>query len=176
MSGFSRVINFLALGALVGAAVAVYLIKYESAWQAEEVSRLERSIAREKTVIALLKAEWSQLARPDRIQALAEKHLALAPADRKTGQRVDPATLPMRPQRTDMIAEALASLGDVEVPIVVEAQDDPIGRAIESLGLPDADTPISTGQIDQLLNSDTWNEPTTGSAPQVSPRDSGDAQ
>jgi cell division protein FtsL len=153
MSGFSRIVNVLALGALVGAAMAVYRIKYESTWQAEEVSRLARQIGRERTSIALLHAEWAQLSRPDRIQLLAQKHLALVPPDITTNPRIDPATLPTRPVRTDAIAEALASIGDVEVPIAVQPQDDPIGKAIEAMGL--LDEPVAdTGRVSPADSGD----------------------
>lgn len=131
----ARFINVLALGALVGAAVAVYRIKYESTWQAEEVARLQRSIARERTNIYMLNAEWAHLARPDRIQGLAEKHLDMTVIDTATPQRVVLQDLPVRPARQDFIGDAIASLGDVPVPIETAAQDDPIARTIEAMGL-----------------------------------------
>ena len=170
MSSFSRIVNVLALGALVGAAVAVYSIKYESTWQAEEVARLQRLIAREREVIVMLNAEWGQLARPDRIQSLAQKHLALTPPDaaKIAAMRIDPDTLPMRPERKDEIADALASIGDVEVPIEVQPQDDPIGRAIEAMGLQDSDPGLTTGGVSGATEAP--------SEKRVSPANSGDAQ
>ena len=56
-----RVINVLAVLMLIGAAVAVYQIKYQATWQAVEVERLNRQIEREKRAIQILEAEWAHL-------------------------------------------------------------------------------------------------------------------
>ena len=143
----TRVINVVAVLLLIGAAVAVYQIKYQATWQAVEVERLNRQIAREKSAINVLEAEWAHLVRPDRIQNLAEKHLELKMPDPR--QRITVAALPMRPAKVDSIADTIASLGAIEVPIADEPAgrapgDDPIARTIESMGLamPTADDRI----------------------------------
>jgi cell division protein FtsL len=131
----TRVVNVLAVGLLIGAAVYVYKIKYQATWQAEEVARLERQIAREKTAIAVLNAEWAHLLRPDRIQILTEKNLDLKPVNSE--QRIALASLPMRPGRVDSIADTISSLG-LEKPLEIEAtspRDDAIARTIEAMGL-----------------------------------------
>lgn len=128
-----RVLNILAVCALIGAAVFVYRVKYEATWRAEEVARLERGIAREKAAIAVLNAELAHLTRPDRIQALAQKNLGLAPLDPR--HRVAATDLPMRPGRVDLVGQTIASLGIADEPIASLPKDDPIARTIEAMGL-----------------------------------------
>lgn len=141
----TRVINVMAVLLLIGAAMAVYRIKYQATWQAVEVERLNRQIAREKSAINVLQAEWAHLVRPDRIQVLAQKHLDLKPSGPR--QRVSLAALPLRPARVDSIADTIASL-TADAPILDEPKsgpgDDPIARTIESMGLavPTADDRI----------------------------------
>ena len=139
----TRAINVLAVLLLIGAAVAVYKIKYEATWQAVEVERLNRQIEREKVAINILNAEWAHLTRPDRIQNLAEKNLDLKPADPR--HRIALIDLPVRPARVDSIADTIASLGDLDTKIAEEPKshggEDLIARTIESMGLaiPSAD-------------------------------------
>ncbi|MBI1210644.1 MAG: hypothetical protein GC190_04220 [Alphaproteobacteria bacterium] len=68
----------------------VYLAKAHE----RELQRLNTEIAKEGEAIRVLKAEWSYLNQPERLQALARKHLALAPTSPK--QIVVLASLPLR--------------------------------------------------------------------------------
>ena len=134
----TRLISVFSVLLLIGAAVWVYRIKYQATWQAVEVERLNRQIAREKSAINVLQAEWAHLVRPDRVQNLAQKHLDLKLTDQQH-QRMALADLPMRPAKVDSIADTIASLG-LEAPIADEPKaikrgDDPIARTIESMGL-----------------------------------------
>ncbi|MEA2936667.1 MAG: hypothetical protein QOC56_171 [Alphaproteobacteria bacterium] len=90
-----RLLNICVIAALVAAAAYVYKIKFESTRQAERVAKLRMEIRREHDVIAALRAEWSKLDNPMRIQALAKKHLALKPVDARQFDRLD--RLPERP-------------------------------------------------------------------------------
>ena len=74
-------IHLIVVAALVVAAVDVYKIKFESTVQAERLAKLRVEIRRERDAIAALRAEWAQLDNPARIQALAQRHLALKPID-----------------------------------------------------------------------------------------------
>lgn len=105
----ARVLNVIALGALVGAAVTVYRIKYDATMHAEHAAKLRREIAAERDAIQTLKAEWAYLARPDRIQGFAKQHLELAPLARE--QTVMLASLPDRPAPVDEIGKKLEALG-----------------------------------------------------------------
>lgn len=74
-----RLLNILVIGLLIVAASAVYKIKFDSTLQAERVGKLAGQIRGEQNAIAALRAEWSRLDTPARIQGLAERHLALKP-------------------------------------------------------------------------------------------------
>ncbi len=76
-----RLINLIVVIALVCAAAYVYKIKFDSTVQAERVARLRAEIRRERDGVAALRAEWSQLDNPARIQGLAKRHLSLVPMD-----------------------------------------------------------------------------------------------
>jgi cell division protein FtsL len=90
-----RFINFLVICALMVAASVVYKIKFDSTLQAERVAKLRNELRNERNAIASLRAEWSALATPGRIQGLAERHLALKPI--QVIQFDDLASLPERP-------------------------------------------------------------------------------
>lgn len=64
------------------AVFALYAIKYDTRQLEAQVRDMERQAARKEEVLAGLRAEWSTLTRPARIERLARKHLgyrALAP-------------------------------------------------------------------------------------------------
>ena|SRR5271166_3857681 len=74
-----RLLNIMVIGLLILAASFVYKIKFDSTLQAEKISKLAGELRREQNAIAILRAEWSRLDTPARIQGLAERHLALKP-------------------------------------------------------------------------------------------------
>jgi len=90
-----RLLNICVIAALVAAAAYVYKIKFESTLQAERLAKLRMELQREHDAIAALRAEWSKLDNPARIQALAKRHLALKPIDPNQFDRLD--GLPDRP-------------------------------------------------------------------------------
>jgi cell division protein FtsL len=90
-----RLLNICVIVALVVAASYVYKIKFESTRKAEQVARLRLDIRREHDVIADLRAQWSKLDNPSRIQELAQRHLTLRMID---SHQFDPLDhLPERP-------------------------------------------------------------------------------
>jgi len=91
----TRLINICVIAALVFAAVDVYKIKFESTRQAQRVVKLRMEIGREQDAIAALRAQWSKLDSPARIQDLARRHLALRPVEARQYDRLD--NLPERP-------------------------------------------------------------------------------
>jgi cell division protein FtsL len=91
-----RLINFCVICALILAAVVVYKIKFDSTLQAERVAKLHAEIRKERNAIALLRAEWSKLDAPNRIQELAKRHLSLRALD--ATQFDDLRHVPMRPE------------------------------------------------------------------------------
>lgn len=74
-----RLLNIMVIAALIVAASFVYKIKFDSTLQAERVGKLRGEIRKERNAIASLRAEWSKLDTPSRVQGLAERHLALKP-------------------------------------------------------------------------------------------------
>jgi len=90
-----RVINILVIAALILAASVVYKIKFDSTLQAERVAKLRSEIRKERNAVAALRAEWSRLDTPGRIQGLAERHLALKPVQPTQFDDLD--NLPERP-------------------------------------------------------------------------------
>ncbi|MES2905841.1 MAG: hypothetical protein V4691_02245 [Pseudomonadota bacterium] len=71
-----RILSVLLLLAIIGAAAFVYDVKYRTTRLAREASQLEQQIETEKDNIAALRAEWSTLNQPARLQALVKRHLS----------------------------------------------------------------------------------------------------
>ncbi|MCJ2026474.1 MULTISPECIES: hypothetical protein [unclassified Methylobacterium] len=102
-----RLLNLLAIAGLVASAVYAYSIKYDTLYQAGQVSKVQTALHKERQAIAVLRAEWQLLTRPDRLQAAVEKHLALEPIGISHLGRI--ADLPARPERGDEIGRLLAA-------------------------------------------------------------------
>src|ERR1700676_4721236 len=109
-----RIIHLLVIGVLVFAAAYVYRIKMESTARTERVLRLLADVREQRDAIAALRAEWSKLDAPLRLQGLAERHLALKPIG--ATQYDSLKNLPERPP-------SFAKPGD----------PDPIGAMIETI-------------------------------------------
>jgi hypothetical protein len=121
-----RLLNLIVVAALVLAAAYVYKIKFESAVQAERLAKLRAEITREHDAIAALRAEWSQIDNPSRIQALAQRHLALRPMEAQ--QIIDsPERIPERPVEP----EAAPAAGALEA-----KRGDPADAPTGSIGAP----------------------------------------
>ncbi|HEV7462458.1 MAG TPA: cell division protein FtsL, partial [Methyloceanibacter sp.] len=75
-----RFVNICLVLGLVALAYVIYQVKYEARALDEEIATLGKQIDEERDGLAVLRAEWSLLNRPERIQRLAEKYLKLAPA------------------------------------------------------------------------------------------------
>jgi cell division protein FtsL len=117
-----RILNICVIVALVVAAAHVYKIKFESTRQAERVARLRREIRVEHDSIATLRAEWSKLDNPARIQELAQRHLHL--------QAIEPRQF-----------DTLKDLSPRPPDLVPPGTNDPIGFLVEN---PDIDLPTAS--------------------------------
>ncbi|MGX1785699.1 cell division protein FtsL [Bosea sp. NPDC055332] len=104
-----KLLHVIAIGALVSSALYAYSIKYETTLQAEQLQKLKAKAQREREAIAVLKAEWQFLNRPERLQALADKHLDLQPLT--TAQIVRLSDIPNRGPKVDSIGRKLEDLG-----------------------------------------------------------------
>jgi hypothetical protein len=122
-----RIIHLLVIATLVFAAAYVYRIKMESTSRTERVLRLHAEIREQRDAIAALRAEWSKLDAPLRLQGLAERHLPLKPL--AATQYDSLKNLPERPPN-------FARPGD----------PDPIGGMIETIDAA-ADAGSVTGSV-----------------------------
>jgi len=118
-----RIIHLLVIGVLVFAAAYVYRIKMASTARTERVLRLHAEIREQRDAIAVLRAEWTKLDAPLRLQGLVERHLALKPINANQYDQLK--NLPERPP-------SFARPGD----------PDPIGAMIEAI-----DSAAATGSV-----------------------------
>ena len=124
-----RIIHLLVIGALIFAAAYVYRIKMESTARTERVLRLHADIREQRDAIAALRAEWSKLDAPLRLQGLAERHLPLKPVN--ATQYDSLKNLPDRPPR-----------------LVKPGEPDPIGAMISTIEAA-SDPDSVTGSVPQ---------------------------
>lgn len=104
-----RILNILAIAALIGSAIYAYTIKYETIYHAETIVKLQHQIKWERAKIGMLRAEWAHLTRPERIQALADKFLDLRMI--ALNQIAGADSLPGKAPRVDAIGRKLEALG-----------------------------------------------------------------
>lgn len=104
-----KVFHVAAIGALIISAMYAYTIKYETLYHGEALAKLTQQVQREREGIAVLKAEWQHLNRPDRLQVLAERHLQLQPL--QGTQLVRFSDIPERRPKVDDIGRKLEALG-----------------------------------------------------------------
>jgi hypothetical protein len=71
---FRRVFNFLMLTIMIIGAGITYDMKHKAELAADRNGRLESEIAKDKDAVGLLRAEWSLLTQPSRLQSLVEKY------------------------------------------------------------------------------------------------------
>jgi hypothetical protein len=74
-----RPLTLAAIGLLALLSVALFQLKYEVRGLEETLRDLDGQLAADDEAVQVLKAEWSFLNRPDRLQALAVTHLDLEP-------------------------------------------------------------------------------------------------
>ncbi len=104
-----RILNVLAIVALIGSAVYAYSIKYATLYQAERMAKLQRELIAETDSVAMLRAEWSHVAAPVRIEALADKYLGGQVME--LSQIATISSLPDKVFRGDEIGSKLQDLG-----------------------------------------------------------------
>jgi hypothetical protein len=117
-----RLLHIVVVAVLVLAAADVYKIKFDSTLEAQQVAKLRGEIQRERDAIAALRAQWTKLDGPARIEALSHRHLPLKPVEVYQLDKLD--GLPARPP-----------------PLVPPGTADPIAAIIETY----RDDPTGTG-------------------------------
>jgi hypothetical protein len=71
--------SLLAFGFLAGLVILIYDMKFETRRLENRAQFLTRSIEDEKDNVALMRAEWSHVARPEQVEKLARGLLQLEP-------------------------------------------------------------------------------------------------
>ena len=134
-----RLLNMLVIGALVFAAAYVYRIKFDSTVQAERLAKLRAEVRHERDKIANLRAKWSELDNPARVEELAKHFLKLKPVAATQFDNLDrlPDQPPdyMRPGAKDPIGGMIENL---EEPITVTGS---IGGPSPAAGAPNPASP-----------------------------------
>lgn len=104
-----KLLHVVAIGALISSATYAYSIKYDTLLHGEQLAKLKQQSLKEREAIAVLKAEWQHLNRPDRLQVLSERHLNLQPL--AATQLVRFSDIPNRGPKVDDIGKKLEALG-----------------------------------------------------------------
>lgn len=111
-----RIFNAALLIVMATAAAITYAMKHQAEIAADKVARIEREIAREKDAIQLLRAEWSVLSQPGRLQGVAEKYqeyFQLSPFS--PAQIATVEEIPLRSfGETDQVRELIARLAETQ--------------------------------------------------------------
>ena len=126
---FLRVLHALSLLILVGSAVAVYKVKYDTTYEVQRIAKLRNDIRSEQERIALLRAEWTRLAAPQRVQELAVRHLGMKPMDvARVSDLSNLPEKPFKPEDRDPIGEFIGTFTG-------EGPRDPLGDFLRSLNV-----------------------------------------
>jgi hypothetical protein len=104
-----RLLHLVAVGVLIASAIYAYSIKYDTLYQSEQVAKVQGQLRKERDGIAVLRAEWQLLNKPDRLQQAVEKHLDLQRLD--VQQLARWSEVPDRPAKSDGIGRKLEALG-----------------------------------------------------------------
>lgn len=80
-----RWLQISSIAVVAVAALVVFQLKYRAEAVSERVAALQEKVDKEQEAITLLRAEWSFLVQPSRLQALVDRH-----RERLQLQAVDP--------------------------------------------------------------------------------------
>ncbi len=104
-----RFLHLIAIVAVMASAAYVYSIKYQTIFAAEELVKTRHLIAKERNSISILRAEYAHLARPDRIQSIADAALAMQPLALNQIAKADRASRESREGRTRSVRSSRRS-------------------------------------------------------------------
>ena len=104
-----RLLHLFAIAALIGSAAYVYRIKYQVILESEEIVKIKHQMNKTRDEIGVLRAEYEHLARPERIQDLADKLLQMQPL--ALNQIARPDEIPEKNVSADSLGRKLESLG-----------------------------------------------------------------
>ncbi len=93
-----KTLNVFLVGLMLAVVGVVYLMKYDSERASGRIAKLQRDIVERRQEIASLKAEWSVLNQPHRIQDLIQKYHSYLDLDALDPNQVASIEdIPMRP-------------------------------------------------------------------------------
>lgn len=136
-----KTLNVLALAALIGSATMAYSVKYETILVSEKLRKRESELTREKDAIAILKAEWQLLNRPERLQKLAVPEAGVQALSGR--QIVRAADIPQGKPEGDKLANALDGLLTGSIPDAKKTSAKPIAP-VNATPRPAAKAPASS--------------------------------
>jgi hypothetical protein len=118
-----RIFNALLLSVMIIGAGITYDMKHRAEEAANRVAGLKADIARERDAVSVLKAEWSMLSQPGRLQTVVARyadHFKLAPFS--AAQVATLQELPMKPVDAVPAADARALADKGLTKIIQQAQ------------------------------------------------------
>lgn len=74
-----RVVNFILFGVMIGLLMLIYQQKHETRQLEARAAELSREIAGQTRALAVLRAEWTYLSRPERLERIAREKMGLQP-------------------------------------------------------------------------------------------------
>ncbi|TKT80155.1 hypothetical protein [Aquamicrobium sp. LC103] len=112
-----RTTDIVLIAAMVAAAAFTYTTKHQAEAELSKLRKIEATIRFEEETIDVLKADWSLLTQPSRLQRLAEVYqseLQLEPVD--AHQIADINELPMRAlEIEDLLNQPLGGMADAGI-------------------------------------------------------------
>jgi cell division protein FtsL len=113
-----RLLNVALVIGVIACSFVMYSLEHQTRKTERQIAGLQQDIRQERENIRLLKAEWSHLTRPARLERLARKHLQLEP---------------MRPEQLVRQAELAAHLPERPVFAAPADGEDAIGNMLKAL-------------------------------------------
>ncbi|RIA47752.1 cell division protein FtsL [Dichotomicrobium thermohalophilum] len=74
-----RVVNFTLFGVMAGLLMLIYQQKHETRELEARAAELSREISEQTRALAVLRAEWTYLTRPERLEKIARERMGLEP-------------------------------------------------------------------------------------------------
>jgi hypothetical protein len=112
----NRIVNVVLVVLMMAGAAATYQMKHRAEQAAQRVARLNANIAKERETIALLKAEWSLLSQPGRLQSVISRykdHFNLEPFAASQVATLD--EIPLKPATSE--AATPTAVAEVAAPL-----------------------------------------------------------
>ncbi len=90
----------------VAIGVGLFMVKYRVQDLEDQLVNINREIARDREAIQVLRAEWSHLNEPQRLRALADRHLGMAPVavEQVASRSGFDDQIPVRPEAPEITA------------------------------------------------------------------------